>query len=426
MKFSFFSFFLSRTLLHSWMHKKKYRGGSSVGIVIPFLGVAVGVIGFFVVLSIMSGFVQNIQKGLLEFTPSLTIVSQDKFGNIKQDQKVLAQMKQLSPEILSVVGVVRSPVLFQTPTRMATGDLIGVDPADHFNLLDFVNTQQATLNLGEEMRAPQVRHSQKFPTLILGDVLQEDLDAHWGDPVTLVSTDLEGGDTGSFGPTQMPLLVNGVLSTGQFSVDRKTALMSLESANRFLGTPGTWNAFFVQLKDPFIAQEISAQINVKLNKMGLVAIPWTKNSQTLLSALQLEHYGMGFVMGMIILVGCFSITISLLLSVRRKSNEMAILRALGLSRKDLFRVYLYQGMVIGFFGVVFGLLVGSGVLYLLGHCSFPALTGGYTSGPLPVHVNSDEIVFLSIASFLLSILASVWPALEVKNLNIIEILNLRA
>ena len=135
---------------------------------------------------------------------------------------------------------------------------------------------------------------------------------------------------------------------------------------------------------------------------------------------------MSFVTLMIIFVGCFSITISLLISLRRKTRELAILQSLGLTKKDLSLIYLGQGFFIGLTGIILGLVVSSIILYLVSHYSIPYITTSYSNEPLPVILSYTDITVISLGSLILSVVAAILPALEVKNLDITEILSLRS
>jgi lipoprotein-releasing system permease protein len=135
---------------------------------------------------------------------------------------------------------------------------------------------------------------------------------------------------------------------------------------------------------------------------------------------------MSFVLYMVILVGCFSITITLVLAVRRKAREMAILRAVGLRRLDLGLLYLLKGGSIGVLGVVLGLSVGLAALQLISHIRLPVLQDAYSGRGLPVLISWQDLAIVSLGSVLLSVAASLWPAVEVMRIDPVETLSDRA
>ncbi|MBX9704577.1 MAG: FtsX-like permease family protein, partial [Silvanigrellaceae bacterium] len=153
--------------------------------------------------------------------------------------------------------------------------------------------------------------------------------------------------------------------------------------------------------------------------------PWTESNKPLLKALKIEHLGMTFVLGMTLLVGCFSITISLLLALRRKAREMAILRSTGLRKKDLGILFILKGFMIGVIGVTLGLSSGLGVLYLVSHVQIPFLTTAYHKETLPVLIQYSQIISVCVGSLILAMLAAVWPAIEVMRLDVVKTLSER-
>jgi lipoprotein-releasing system permease protein len=281
--------------------------------------------------------------------------------------------------------------------------------------------------LNKKLPAQNIKNSALFPTILLGRDVLDELGLKVGESVTLVST-LPDDGPGGMGPQQLPVVIAGILDSDSSASDKKLVRSSLNTANLFFSTNDSWLGLQLKLKHPFLADEISLLLSKQLPKVQnvtLKSIPWTEENRAFLKALALEHYGMSFVIGMIILVGCFSICISLLLSVRRKSKEMAILRSMGFEQLDLSKLYLLQGFCIGLIGVSIGLVLGFFVLYLIHHIDLPFLTGSYSAGPLPVLVSVQDVIIVSVGSLLLSMLAAVWPAIEVKKLDVIEILSIR-
>lgn len=376
-------FIIYHYLILSWANKKKYRNGSAVGILLPILGVAIGVFAFAVVLSIMGGFVKNIQNDILNMQAHISIVSRELAHQIPADNGLIPKIKSISPEILEV-------------TPYQSGDLI----LEAGRNAVMANLQSASFSplLDKQLPAMNIENSAEFPTVILSQELMQQLGIEIGNSITLVSTQPDDGP-GGMAPMQLPVVVAGVMDSGNFSYDKKMLFSSLKTADLFFGTENSWLGFQLKLKDPFQADEIAHKLSKELPS-NLKAKPWTEENKALLRALALEHYGMSFVIGMIILVGCFSISISLLLSVRRKSTEMAILRSMGFEKNDLSKLYLLQGFFIGLIGVVLGLITGGIVLYILHHYRLPFITSSYSSEPLPVLVSVQDIVFVSVGSLL--------------------------
>ncbi len=421
-------FLLSRSLFLSWMSKKKQRQGSSVSILIPVLGVAVGVFAFLVVLSIMSGFVQNLKNTMLRYQPHIEIQNTTS-SDFRWEEKWLEKLKSNFSEIVEIAPYQKSDVILQSGSRALIASLQGIPIVqDHvfFDLENNLNFGSHVSSLRKKMPSSTIALSSQFPTVILGEDLMNQLDLQVGDSFLLVSPFVDDSIDG-FSPTQYPVVVAGKLNSGQFIFDQKIVFSSLPTANDFLNTPGRIKGYYLKIKHPMKADDVTRSLNSFFQKQGLDfhARSWTESNKSFLKALTLEHYGMLFVLIMVILVACFSITISLLLSIRKKSREMAILRSLGLRQSQLAQLYLYQGIVIGFLGIILGLSLGFLTLYFVHHYPIPFLTTSYSAQPLPVVVSVSDILIVVVGTFLLSILAALWPAYEVRDLNVIEILSFR-
>lgn len=405
-------FILYHYLILSWSNQKKYRNGSAVGILLPIIGVAIGVFAFIVVLSIMGGFVKDIKTELLNMQAHIRIESTEYGQQIPSHAFILDKIKSISPEIVSVLPYQSGDVILQATSSGMMANLLGLDSIPVLN---------------KKLPARNIKNSALFPTILLGKDVLDELGLKVGESVTLVST-LPDDGPGGMGPQQLPVVIAGVLDSDSSSSDKKLVRSSLNTADLFFSTHDSWLGLRLKLKHPFLADEVSLLLSKQLPKVQNVTlkpIPWTEENRAFLKALALEHYGMSFVIGMIILVGCFSICISLLLSVRRKSKEMAILRSMGFEQLDLSKLYLIQGFCIGLIGVSIGLILGFVTLYLIHHVDLPLLTGAYSAGPLPVLISAQDVIIVSVGSLLLSMLAAVWPAIEVKKLDVIEILSIR-
>ncbi|WP_161597741.1 FtsX-like permease family protein [Fluviispira multicolorata] len=419
-------FLLHRYLISSWASKSR-RSASAIGVLLPVLGVSIGVFAFTVVLSVMGGFVTNIKSHLLNMQAHIEVVAIERGKQIPENKDLMQQIQSISSEILAISPYQSGDVILQSGSRGAMARLEGIDPALAEGTLSLQKylSEDITLNiLNRKLPAENITKSDLFPTVIVTLDLMNLLGLHVGDSLTLVSTIPDDG-IGGLAPTQFPVMIAGYISSGNFSFNQKRVISSLKITNQFFQYEKSWLGLQLKIKSPLEADKISQKLNKILKPMGLRAKPWTESNSALLKVLTLERFGMSFVMLMIILVGCFSISISLLLTIRRKSNEMAILRSLGFEQSDLSKLFLWQGFLIGFAGVIIGLALGGVALYCIHNYQIPFITTSYSSKPLPVLIDIYEIVFISFGSIFLAMLAAVWPAIEVRNLDVIEVLSVR-
>lgn len=417
-------FLLYRFFVSSWI-RRRTRSQAAIGVVLPVLGVSIGVAAFTIVLSIMGGFVSNLRERLLGIEPHIEIIKAGAFGYLEPNPEILKAIRGVG-EITAVSPFQNGDAILQSSSRPATITLIGVDPENAAVFARFEPFMGSGFKLNQLKGAASSKGLTKdFPPVVLGSGVARALEVDIGDRVTFVSTIPESGAFG-MAPKQLPARVVDILKTGSARYDGKVVFSSLEFANRFFEVELGWAGIQVLARDPEQMAPLLGRLQTLLNPLGARAKPWTESNEALLRALKLERWGMSFVLYMVILVGCFTISITLVLSVRRKAREMAILRAIGFERRELGRVYILQGLVIGAVGVALGLGIGLLSLHVLSTAPLPFLNQSYNGKPFPVLVDWMDCGRVVLGSLLLSMIASVWPAWEVMRINVVETLSDRA
>ena len=417
-------FLLYRFFVSSWI-RRRTRSQAAIGVVLPVLGVSIGVAAFTIVLSIMGGFVSNLRERLLGIEPHLEIVKSGEFGYLEPHGSTLKAIGEVTG-VTAVSPFQNGDAILQSASRPATITLIGVDPrnAEVFARFEpFMGNGFKFRDL-EKKSGPDGAGTD-FPPVVLGSGVARALEVQVGDRVTFVSTIPESGAFG-MAPKQLPARVVEILKTGSSRYDGKVVFSSLQFANRFFDVESGWAGVQVLTSNPENLDPLLAKLGPVISPLGARAKPWTESNEALLRALKLERWGMSFVLYMVILVGCFTISITLVLSVRRKAREMAILRAIGFERRELGRVYVFQGLVIGAVGVALGLGFGLLSLHILSTSQLPFLNQSYSGKPFPVLIDWMDCGRVVIGSLVLSMIASVWPAWEVMRINVVETLSDRA
>ena len=438
-------FLLYRFFVSSWI-RKRTRSHAAIGVVLPIVGVGVGVASFTVVLSIMGGFVHNLKERLLGVESHVEVIRAGAFGHMTRDAALVERIRKVAG-VVAVSPFQIGDSILQSGTRPVTITVMGIDRSypdvfGRFAKSFAANTPLEALGQdhpvtkppgqrgeregleGSDGRAPAPKANQGyFPGVILGTGVARALNVDRGDRVTFVSTVPEEGAFG-LAPKQWPAVVIDTFQTGSSRYDGKVALVGLDFANRFFDVnDGDWAGLQVLIKNPEHPETVTAALDAVAAPLGLRAKPWTEANGALLRALRLERWGMSFVLYMVILVGCFTISITLVLSVRRKAREMAILRAIGFARRELGQVYLLQGLLIGAVGVGLGLSCGLVLLHVLSTVDLPWLTGAYNGRPFPVLVEAWDCVRVVAGSLVLAALASFWPAWEVMSIDVVETLS---
>jgi lipoprotein-releasing system permease protein len=418
-------FMLYRFFVSSWI-RRRTRSQATLGVVLPVLGVAIGVASFMIVLSIMGGFVGNLKARLLGVEPHAEVVRSDGFGLLESAPELIERLVS-HPLVAGASPFQTGDVILQSDARPVTAVVTGIDPerASVFHRFDGYLTGGGALEgLGKDLLTQNGEGP--FPAVVLGSGVARALGVWKGDRVTFVSTIPEDGPFG-MAPRQTPAVVMDVLETGSARYDAKMVFTTLSFANDFFDLPEdqSWAGVQLLLQDASVeGMENAASILQPLVESYHARVrTWAEANGALLRALQLERWGMSFVLYMVILVGCFTITITLVLSVKRKARELAILRAVGFERSELGLIYLLQGTLIGSVGVALGLGAGLGILELLTNSQLPLVSVAYNGRLFPVLINWSDVARVALGSVFLSGLASVWPAWEVLRINVVETLS---
>lgn len=391
--------------------------------IFPLLGVGLGVFFFTVVLSVMGGFVHQMKQRLLGMESHIEVIRSDGFGVVNADTELLSKISSSSSDIVGASPFIKTDAYMMSDSRPATVLLFGIDSSlgkKSSEIEDYISSKDLS-QLSKEKPVLNTVPPLYLPSIVVGKDLLNILRMDEGDRVTLISTLSEEGP-GGLAPRQVPMVVADTLSTGKPSFDAKWVVTDLKTAQVFTGFLEEWSGIQVRVKNPLNIDSIVEKINKNVKSYNLRAKPWTESNAALLRALQLERWGMSFVLLMVVVVGCFGIMIVLVLSVRRRSREIAVLRALGMSKNELAIIYIILGSVVGSLGVMGGLDYGIRTVYLLKNEMIPWLTS-YGDGPFPALIDWSQLFFAGIGCFLLSLVASVWPAWEVMKIDPVRTLS---
>jgi lipoprotein-releasing system permease protein len=263
----------------------------------------------------------------------------------------------------------------------------------------------------------------KSNRIILGRMLAYQLQVAVGDQVTVMipgnAASASGGTTDAIVPRLRDFQVAGIFEVGLQEHDSVLALVNLEDAEAFRGLDGPTGIrlkFYDVLKAPQLARAAAARL-----APGLHVRDWTEDNEAYFRAIRIEKTMMGLILMLIVAVAVFNIVATLVMVVNDKRTDIAILRTLGLSPRGVIAVFMTQGVLIGWIGSAAGVALGL-ALALNVDVIVPFLeqTFGfhfmdpdvyYISG-LPSEVHPGDVVRIGMAAFILTLVATVYPALQ--------------
>jgi lipoprotein-releasing system permease protein len=218
-------------------------------------------------------------------------------------------------------------------------------------------------------------------------------------------------------------VIAGIFNTGMFEYDTSLGFVTLEAARDVLGMPGEYiSGVEATVADVYKADKIAQTLGLDLGADFSVR-SWMELNANLFAALQLERIGMFIVLGMVILVGSFSIVTSLVMLVMEKTRDIAILMSMGATRKMIRRIFMLQGTIIGLVGTILGYILGISLSLLLQRYQFIKLPQGvYTIDYLPVLLQFSDVLLVGVCSMTLCVLATIYPARQAAGLEPAEAL----
>ncbi|MES2744177.1 MAG: ABC transporter permease [Bdellovibrionota bacterium] len=398
---------------------RKGRHGLSFMTTFSILGVVIGVAALIVVLSVMGGFEQDLKNKMLKGQPHLEVIAENPLAGFSLKEHPLSEFKKLFPKAEGIQPYTESDVVLTHGKHISAVVLFGIDPKIGGALWAFDESMtEGKLESIGSLHAPVIpmnRENPKWPGIVIGDSLASQLGADLGDEITVLSPQASSSATVMSGGTfSRNYTVVGLFHTGLFNYDSKWAVVSLDEGRKFMSDyePSLDEDEYVtgigiNSKDPLSIEQFSSKLKIP----GLQGKTWKDTNSALLFALKLEKYTMGSILLLIVLVAAFSISGTMMMTVYHKKQQICLFRSLGMSEKDVGRLYLLQGFTIGTVGIIGGLLLGLLLCFGLQQFRYAALPANLVSlRSLPVKFLPVEYGVICLAAWLLSVLGAFYPA----------------
>jgi lipoprotein-releasing system permease protein len=381
-----------------YLRSKKSNAFLSLITFLSIAGVAVGVATLIVILSVMDGFEGALKDRLAhgEFHILATRIADEKEPYFEFSTERVDEVYSLSPDILSVNPVLGTEAILRAGRKVAGMSMRGISES-HMSAL--------AKSLIEAVDGPKVLSRDG---LWLGKELAYQLAVLPGDKVQVVSPTETEGPMESV-PRVRVFRVDGIFSSGIPEKDLHTVYGSLEAVQEFLGRPGKVNRVEINVRN-FEESEVSGDLVRGALGQDFLVKDWNQLNAHLFASLKLERITMFVILTMIVLVASFNIVTSLKMTVTEKRKEIAILQAMGATQRQIGRIFLVQGAVIGNIGTALGLVSGLGIAFFLRSHPLVELPDIFYDRNLPVKISPLFISAVVVTAFVIVLLAAYFPA----------------
>lgn len=268
------------------------------------------------------------------------------------------------------------------------------------------------------IHAPSTPRERVLPAIIVGRELARSLRLYLGEEVNIINPLGDIGPTGPI-PKSRPFRVGGVFFSGMFEFDNLFVYTSLKSAQKYLRKSGEISEIQIAVHNPDRANLVAERVKQAIDNSWRVR-SWAEINAPLFSALKLEKIVMFIFLSLAILVASFCIVATLTMLVLEKGGEVSVMMTLGATPREVQKIFLFEGLLIGLVGTISGLAVGFGLCLTLDRVGLPIDPEVWYIDTLPVNIEWVEFVLVGIASLAITQLATLYPASAAARLTPVE------
>ncbi len=404
-----------------YLRAKRKEGGVATIAVISFIGIMLAVAVLISVMSIMAGFRAELLGRMLSFNGHMYVQ-----GAVLTDPGRDAALRRIAevPGVVNVSPLNESQSLIRVGNYVTGAIVKGVRPQD------LPSTTYVWDSLTAEARQGFGQGDYGGNRILIGKAMAAQTGLRVGDPITLFSPTGADSAFGNLGGLEKTYYVGGIFSSGTADFDQAFIFMPLEQAQLFFGKEGVWDVLEIKVAEPDRVGDLTAAVRDAAGP-GAVVTDWRQRLAAFAGALKVERVAMSIILGLVVAIAAMNIISGIVMLVKNKTRDIAILRTVGASPSAILRVFFMSGAMIGVAGTLAGLILGLLFCWNIGAIQhfLETLLGVqlfnsdvYQLDAIPALVDPVDVTWVAVWSFLMSCVASLPPSWNASRIDPVEAL----
>jgi lipoprotein-releasing system permease protein len=393
-----YELFLATRHLRSRRKRRLVR----VTALVAVLGITIGVAALIVAMALANGFRDEMRDKILRGTAHLTVMRTD--GQPMNDYQELATRISRLADITDATGTSYDGAVVVGPKGSAYAVLRGIDGESEQAKME-VNRSLIEGSAGP-IFAAEIK-VKDLSNVILGAELATRTGLKVGDVADIISA---SAGLVSISPVKRLVRVTGIFRSGLFEYDSTWIYLSLDVAAAFAGSKHTASVISVQVRDIYSVKQGAAEVRATLGN-SYTTVDWQEANRPLFTALALERRMGLFIIALIISMAALNITTTLILVVVERRRHIAILNAMGATSRSIRAIFMIEGAIIGALGTAFGVILGCLACLVGNHYKLVSLPADvYSIGYVPFNAQFRDVLLAALVAFVLSLIATIYPA----------------